>query len=70
MAREQGARCFELRATASLARLALRPGTRVAARSTIADDLAGLVAWFGDATEGPDLRVARQALGELRAERA
>jgi len=62
VAREQGARSLELRATTSLARLSLRPGTRAATRRTIADDLAELVAWFSDATENPDLRDARQVL--------
>jgi len=56
VAREHGARCFELRATTSVVRL----GTR----RTDADDLARLVASFGDATESPDLEDARRVLAE------
>jgi tetratricopeptide (TPR) repeat protein len=61
VAREQGARWWELRATSSLARLATG--------GSVADDLAQLVAWF-EGTESPDLRDARQVLAELRGHRA
>ena len=66
VAREQGARWLELRATTSLARLGLPPGTRAATRRGVADDLARVLACFTDGTDSPDLRDARQVLAEQR----
>jgi tetratricopeptide (TPR) repeat protein len=70
VAREQGARWWELRAATSLARLALRPGTHASTRRPIADDLARLVAAFSVASENPTVRDSRQVLAELRAARS
>jgi predicted ATPase len=69
VAREQGARLLELRATTSLARLALQPGRRATTRRTVAHDLARVASWFTHGTDSPDLRDARQALAELRGDR-
>jgi len=70
VAREQGARWWELRATTTLARLTLRPGTRVGERRAAGEDLAWLVASFTEGADVPDLCDARHVLGELRADRA
>jgi predicted ATPase len=62
VARQHGERWWELRATTSLARLALDDGpqrSRRAART----ELAALVAWFSEGFDTPDLREAQRLLG-------
>ena len=65
LAREQGARLWELRATTSWARLALQPGTRATTRRAHRDGLATLVASFSEGFDTTDLREARQLLAAL-----
>jgi class 3 adenylate cyclase/predicted ATPase len=61
VAREQQARLFELRAAASLARLWREQGKGVASK----DVLAGVVAWFQEGRDVPDLSDARDLLAAL-----
>ena len=62
IAREQGARSFELRAATSLARLWRDRGKRAAAR----DLLAPIYAWFTEGSDTQDLQDAKALLEELR----
>jgi predicted ATPase len=62
IAREQGARSFELRAATSLARLWRDQGKRVEAR----DLLAPIYAWFTEGFDTRDLIEAKALLEELR----
>jgi predicted ATPase len=62
IAREQGARSFELRAATSLARLWRDQGKRAEAR----DLLAPVYAWFTEGFDAPDLIDAKALLDELR----
>ena len=61
LAEQQGAKLFELRACASLARLWRDQGKRTEARQL----LAPLYAWFTEGFEAPDLVEARGLLDEL-----
>jgi len=61
IAREQGARSFELRAATSLARLWRDQGQRADAR----DLLASIYAWFTEAFDTQDLIEAKALLEEL-----
>jgi DNA-binding winged helix-turn-helix (wHTH) protein/tetratricopeptide (TPR) repeat protein len=65
MAREQGERLWELRATTSWARPALQPGTRAAVRRTHRDRLSPLIASFSEGSDTADLQEARQILASL-----
>jgi DNA-binding winged helix-turn-helix (wHTH) protein/tetratricopeptide (TPR) repeat protein len=65
MAREQGARGWELRATTSWARLALAPGTRPHTRRACRAALAPLVASFTEGRDTPDLLDAESVLRAL-----
>ena len=65
LAREQGARWWDLRATTSLAGLALRPRTPGATRRARRDDLATVVASFGEGLDTADIRDANRVLTEL-----
>ena len=65
VAREQGARLWELRATVSGARAALQPGTRATPRRAHRDALATLVATFSEGFDTTDLRAAQQLLAAL-----
>jgi hypothetical protein len=65
VAREQGARWWELRASTSAVQLALARGTRAAVRRAERDALAALVATFGDGADTPDLQDARRLLADL-----
>ena len=65
LAREQGARWWELRATTSAAKLALLRGTRAEVRRVRHDALAALVATFEEGGDTPDLQDARRVLGDL-----
>jgi class 3 adenylate cyclase/predicted ATPase len=62
VAREQGARWWELRATTSLARLWVGQGKHREAH----DLLAPICGWFTEGFETPDLQDARTLLDELR----
>ena len=62
VAREQGARTWELRAATSLARLWRGPGQAAEAR----DLLAPVYGWFTEGFDTPDLREAKALLDELR----
>src|SRR5262249_32793531 len=61
IAREQGARSFELRAATSLARLRQQQGKRAAAR----DLLGPACAWFTEGFDTRDLQEAKTFLAEL-----
>jgi predicted ATPase len=61
IAREQGAKLWELRAAASLARLRRDQGRRAEAR----DLLARVYAWFTEGCDTPDLKEAKALLEEL-----
>jgi hypothetical protein len=63
--RAQGARWLELRATTSLAGLALRPRTPVAIRRARRDDLAAVVASFSEGLDTADIRDANRVIAEL-----
>ncbi len=63
IAREQEAKLWELRATASLARLRRDQGRRAEAR----DLLAPVYGWFSEGFATPDLREAKALLDELEA---
>ena len=62
IAREPGAKLWELRAAASLARLRRDQGRRAEAR----DLLAPVYGWFGEGFGTPDLRAAKTLLDELQ----
>jgi predicted ATPase len=61
VARRQGARSWELRATTSLARLWQGQGRRDQARQV----LAAIYGWFTEGFDTPDLKEAKTLLGEL-----
>jgi predicted ATPase len=61
VARRQGARLYELRATVSLARLLASQGQRDEARAMLAD----IYGWFTEGFEFADLKDAKALLGEL-----
>jgi class 3 adenylate cyclase/predicted ATPase len=61
IARRQGARSWELRATLSLARLWQREGKRADAR----ERLAAIYGWFTEGFDSSDMRAARATLEEL-----
>jgi predicted ATPase len=61
VARRQGAKSWELRATVSLARLWQRQGRGAEARQMLAD----VCGWFTEGFDTPDLREARQLLSEI-----
>jgi predicted ATPase len=61
IAREQGAKLWELRATVSLARLRRDQGRRAEAR----DLLAPVYGWFTEGFGTPDLKEAKELLDEL-----
>jgi predicted ATPase len=63
IAREQGTRCYELRATTSLARLWREQGRRGEAR----DLLAPVYGWFTEGFDTQDLKEAKALLEELAA---
>ena len=63
IAEQQGAKLWELRAAASLARLRLDPGRHAEAR----DILAPVYAWFTEGFDTPDLKDAKALLDELDA---
>jgi class 3 adenylate cyclase/predicted ATPase len=62
VAEEQGAKLWELRAAASLARLRRDQGNRAEAR----DLLAPVYGWFTEGFDTPDLKEAKALLDELR----
>ena len=61
IAEEQGAKLWQLRAAASLARLRRNQGRRAEAR----DLLAPLYGWFTEGFDTPDLKAAKALLAEL-----
>jgi len=61
IAQEQGAKLWELRAAASLARLRHDQGRRAEAREL----LAPVYAWFTEGFDTPDLKEAKALLDEL-----
>ena len=61
VARELGARRFELRATTSLARLLAKQGKRDEARAMLAD----IYNWFTEGFDTADLKDAKALLDEL-----
>jgi predicted ATPase len=61
IAREQGAKMWELRAAVSLARLRIERGHRAEAR----DLLAPVYSWFTEGFDTPDLKDAKALLDEL-----
>jgi predicted ATPase len=63
IARTQGAKWFELRATMSLARLLAQQGRRDEARAMLAE----IYNWFTEGFDTPDLIDAKALLDELRA---
>jgi tetratricopeptide (TPR) repeat protein len=63
IARQQGARLFELRATVSLARLLKQRGETYQARQMLAESYG----WFTEGFDTPDLREAKALLEELKA---
>jgi adenylate cyclase len=65
LAREQGARWWELRATTSAAQVALARGTRAPVRSTERETLEALVATFSEGADTRDLQDARRVLAAL-----
>lgn len=65
VARAQGARWWELRAATSLAALALRPRTPAATRRARRDELATLVASFGEGLDTADVRAANRVVAGL-----
>jgi predicted ATPase len=62
IAREQGAKLWELRAAVSLARLRRDQDRRAEAR----DLLAPVYSWFTEGFDTPDLKEAKALLDELR----
>jgi len=65
LARAQGERWWELRATTSLAGLALRPRTPIATRRARRDDLAAIVASFSEGLDTADIRDANRVMADL-----
>jgi predicted ATPase len=65
VARDQGARSFELRAATTLARLWAEQGERQKAR----DFLAPIYGWFTDGCATPDLIQARELMDEFADQR-
>ena len=63
LARVQGAKSWELRATTSLAQLLTKQGRRDEARTMLAD----LYGWFTEGFDTADLRDAKTLLDELGA---
>ena len=61
VARKQGAKSLELRATTSLAQLLDRQGHRSAARTMLAE----IYNWFTEGFDTSDLKDAKALLGEL-----
>jgi len=61
LARDQGARLWELRSTMSLARLLDRQGARVEARAMLAE----IYGWFTEGFDTADLKDAKALLDEL-----
>ena len=61
MARQQGAKSLELRATLSLARLWRTQGKHIEARGRLAD----IYGWFREGFDTGDLAAARSLLEEL-----
>jgi len=61
LARAQGARMWELRATMNLARLLDEQGKRVQACAT----LANMYGWFTEGFDTPDLKDAKELLDQL-----
>jgi predicted ATPase len=61
VARRQGARLFELRATGSLARLLKQQGKRDEARAILAE----IYGWFTESFDTPDLKDAKALLDQL-----
>ncbi len=61
VARRQGAKLFELRATVSLARLLKQQGEPGQARQMLAE----IYAWFAEGFEFADLKDAKALLDEL-----
>jgi hypothetical protein len=64
-ARVQGERWWELRATTSLAALALRPRSPAATRRARRDELATIVASFTEGLDTADVREANRVLAAL-----
>ena len=65
LARAQGERWWELRATTSLAGLALRPRTPIATRRARRDDLAAIVVSVSEGLDTADIRDATRVIAEL-----
>jgi tetratricopeptide (TPR) repeat protein len=65
LARAGGERWWELRATTSLAGLALRPRTPAATRRARRDDLVTVVASFSEGLDTADIRDANRVIAEL-----
>jgi len=63
IARRQGAKSWELRATISLARLMRHQGKRAEARQR----LAAIYGWFTEGFDSPDMQAAKATLQELEA---
>jgi predicted ATPase len=63
VARKQGAKSLELRATTSLASLLIKQGYRQEARAMLAE----IYGWFTEGFDPPDLKEARALLNELTA---
>ncbi|MBM4467470.1 MAG: hypothetical protein FJ014_18255 [Chloroflexi bacterium] len=61
VARQQGAKLWELRATLSLCRLLAQRGQRATARALLAE----IYGWFTEGFDTPDLREAKSLLEEL-----
>ena len=65
IARRQGAKLWELKATNSLARLLAKQGRRDEARAMLAE----IYGWFTEGFDTRDLKEAKALLGELREDR-
>ena len=64
VARTQGARMWQLRATTNLARLLDRQGKRAEARAMLAE----IYGWFAEGFDIPDLKDAKTLLDQLSQE--